>query len=195
MVQEVKWADLNSSTISLTTTPSIGTVFPDVAQGVGSSNRIGRKLMIDSFNMQFYVRPDSGNPTFAVGSEPMVHIAILADLQPNGALPTFADVFDGGAGTCNFMNLHNTKRFRLLKYWKWYPPVETIWNGTNILRLVKPAMKRFRRSKVQIPMVFSGTTGAVSERTLLNLFYVMWIDNGVNLKDVLLRSRWRFHDS
>lgn len=110
-----------------------------VGPGDSGSNRDGRQVINDSIHLRGLVEyKDNFNWTF-VNPFCLVNIAIVLDTQTNGGAPTGSKVFvnpgDLAASTVDcgcspFVNLANSKRFRILKHIRRYLPVTTSGDGT-----------------------------------------------------------------
>lgn len=79
-----------------------------VAQGAGTSQRIGKKIAWKSVQARGHFRA-GGTGTIATGT-----LAIVYDKQPTGTLPAVTDIFNSAAAA-SFNNDTNSDRFRVMK--------------------------------------------------------------------------------
>lgn len=136
-----------------------------VPQSATENNRIGSKIRVKSIQVKgiaFQV------PTNAATSADMGVIKLVLDKQANGAAPAVTDVLTTQNLPLALMNLDNRERFEILKEWRILfeanAGVSTAYN--NSVR----DLNFFR--KLDLPIMFSGTTGAITEITSNNLFLI-----------------------
>jgi len=103
---ELKYDD-GVITGSISSTPAV-TLLSTIANGSGSSERIGRR--INYFNMeirwQWRFASNHGGPNHA-------KFAIVFDTSPNGTLPAYADIY-ATTGTESLTNPDTRSRFKIL---------------------------------------------------------------------------------
>jgi len=158
-----------------------------IPQGDTESTRDGRQCTIVSIQVRGVV---TYVPAAAATASGATYIYLLQDMQANGAYPAQADVFDSAEQGRAFMNMANSKRFKIIKKWKhtWNPPagVSGAYNSvTKIIEWYKTC---------NISLEFSSTTGAISEIKSNNLFFAFGA-TGTSIDDLVtasLRSRLRF---
>lgn len=86
-----------------------------IPQGVGQSERIGRKVTIKSLYVHWLcTKPSTTDPGL---TDDAFALVIVLDKQCNGSVPSASSVFSalpGTPGVNQFMNLENSNRFRIL---------------------------------------------------------------------------------
>jgi len=136
-----------------------------IAQGVGESQRVGRKVVVKSIHARWTIQP---NANTWLGST--VRLLLVQDTQCNGAAATYSGV--GGVlesdSVTAFRNLENSNRFiiHMDKFFSMQPTagILTAFNAT-------PKCITFNK-KCNIPIEFdsSATTGAIETIRSNNLF-------------------------
>lgn len=134
-----------------------------IPQGVTDSTRVGRKCVIKSIQMKGQVRLV---PAASATAADMVVIYVVLDRQANGAAAAVTDVLTGTDVTISMLNLTNSQRFKILKKFT-FALVSTAGVTTAYNNVVKP-LKWFK--KCNIPLEFSGATGAITELRSNNIF-------------------------
>jgi len=125
-----------------------------IPQGVGQSERIGRKIVFKKIEIR-------GLLTVSASSDP-VRFVLIQDKQTNGAAFTVAEVMDNDYSylPLNFRERENKERFKLL------------WDRTVIANAaitgVNHIYKVFKTIKCNIPVVYDATasTGAVATQRI-----------------------------
>jgi len=102
---ELKAVDLNTSFAPpLTSSFATPQLLNGTAQGAGATNRLGRKMMMKSFQMRYTC-------SVADGDDASQHrIVVVYDKQANGAAPIATDVFSANDFRSP-LNLNNSDRF------------------------------------------------------------------------------------
>lgn len=144
---ERKFYDTNLNAANLTAptdasgmehNPSATICLNSVVQGDGESNRDGRRITMKSIQVKGTVFWGNLINQTVVPPACSVFIALIQDMQTNGALLNSEDVFVNKGGTALGNNaltrdLQYSTRFKVLKTWIIQcdtPPVS--WDGTNI---------------------------------------------------------------
>ena len=105
----------------------------------------------------------------------MHRIVVYWDKQCNGAAATAAQLFDSNGNTniTAFRNLENVGRFRIL-----YDKVHTMSSLGEVAGTAIPRVKQFNMyKKVNIPLDFSGATGAIAEIRSNNVGVLVFSQN------------------
>jgi len=137
-----------------------------IPQGDTQSTRIGRKCTIKSIQIRGY---NYFVPTTTATASALVNMYLVLDTQCNGAAADATDVFAGSYQiTTAMLNLANSSRFRILKRWV-VPFNSNAGASTAYNNVVKPLEFSM---KCNIPLEFSGTTGALTEIRSNNIFLV-----------------------
>ncbi len=163
-----------------------------IPQGVTESTRVGRKAFIKSIYIKVCL---ALLPAATANPSGVTEIYLCQDTQTNGAAAGVSDVFEGSVLSIAVRNLSNTTRFKILKKWKhlWNPHGAAAGDLTNQTKQIT----WFK--KVNIPIEYSSTTGAISEICCNNIFLMAGafqettssIDDLVNVTGV---CRLRFTD-
>ncbi len=158
---ELKFFDLD---IDDTAIDNAGTIVADsineIPQGTGEQARIGRKCTIRSINWRFEVRLPT--QTGGATASDVARIILYLDKQANGATAAVTDILES-ANYQSFNNLANKGRFRTLMD-RTYDLVAQAGGGdgtTEDYGQVIISDTLFK--KVNIPIEFSSTAGAITE--------------------------------
>ncbi len=169
-----------------------------VAQGIGESQRIGRKYTITSIHIRCLVHTAASEAQPNPQSAFRGRICLVLDTQTNGAQLTATDVMDGGLTNdfLAFRNLQFTKRFKVLwdKSFVLTPigqvndgAVDKFSNGsytTNIMSY----NKNFTRG---LNVLCDGTSAAVASITD-NSLHIIGVGNSAGLLlDMQVRIRYK----
>ncbi len=192
-VQEMKFFDSvrDDSTVQLTGT--VQSSLNLIPQGVEESQRIGRLIKVKYISCRFQIQLPQQTNQADIGIGDVCRIMLLYDKQCNGALPAVGDILETTVYE-SFMNLTNSKRFRTLFN------IEVTINrqvsatdGTNTntspteIRTV-----RWYSKKLNLPIEFSSTTGALTEITSGNLILLYISAHGV-IEVINSKIRLRYH--
>jgi len=108
--KELNFLDTPLAATVIDTTGAI-TLLNGMVQGTSASQRIGRKISIKS--IQLRLQHGMGS----TGLSTMCRVAIVLDLQSNGAAPAWLDVFDNSTSLSaphTMRNISNAGRFKVL---------------------------------------------------------------------------------
>lgn len=165
-----------------------------IPAGTTDLTRVGGKCNISNLDVKFAFSLDQ--QASAVGGilSGNVRFIMFIDTQANGATAAVADILTS-ASIYSFRNMDTVDRFRILCD-KMYnvTPQSAIWNGTTLYNGVG-ATKYFKKSwkKMNLPIHFSSTTGAITEIKSNNIGFLMISDNGgINYT---LNARVKFYDA
>lgn len=159
-----------------------------IPQGVTESTRVGRKCTLKSIEMKFDTLLV---PAAAANSATVSAIYVVLDKQTNGAAAAATDVFTGTVMPNALRNLANSQRFVILKKFVWAQNsaagVTTAYNNT---------VRHFEfYKKLNIPLEFSSTTGAITELKSNNIFLLAGSNPLDDLVQVSGNVRLRFSDN
>lgn len=160
-----------------------------IPQGVTESTRVGRKCVIRSIHMKGIVLLQ---PAASALSASTAYLYVVLDKQANGAAATPSDVYDSANLSQGFRNLANSQRFQVLKAAKWtlQPSAGVSAAFNNVARSYEFYLK------VNIPIEFSSTTGAITEIRSNNIFLLAGSDGQTDdLINLAGRTRVRFSDN
>jgi len=112
-----------------------------VPQDDTGSGRDGRQIIQDSIHIRGEVHLNSAASFDVAPGQPIVDIVLVLDTQTNGAAPAGSSIFVNpgdftgngqSSGQAPFVNLSNSKRFRILKHIRRAVPVSTVfYTGAN----------------------------------------------------------------
>ncbi len=159
---ELKFNDevLNSTTIAAGTAIFDGSM-NGIGQGTSETQRIGRKCTIRQINFRYTLTlnllTDSAVPTNDV-----VRIMVYLDKQANGAIATNTDILDG-VTVHSFNKLSNKSRFRTLMDRTYSLKVNGASGADATAEWVGDMITDSWFKKVNIPIEFDSTTGAITE--------------------------------
>lgn len=188
---EEKWLDTAlTGTIDLTgEIPAAGGQICLIPQGDGPSARDGNKCVVTSvygrFDFQIFTQV-AANLT-----NTNVWIYLVLDTQANGAAAAVTDVFTSANLWECFRNLNNSERFKILKKKKieFNPAIAGVTGSV----LNGPMAKHVEiYKKCNIPLVFSSSTGALSEIRSNNIFWIWGTDNDDDIVNSYSYTRIRF---
>lgn len=110
---ELKWVDQNVNNLIGVTGLILGTggTLNIIPQGVGESERVGRKVIAKSIMIRGKMRMDADSA--AANASNIFRIIMYLDKQANGATATVADILEDIHVQSHY-NLENKSRFRIL---------------------------------------------------------------------------------
>ncbi len=170
-----------------------GTITPSVsliAQGVTESERIGRKCTIRSINWRFRIGLPAS--TAATNTIENVRVILFIDKQANGATATVTDILET-ANYQSFNNLVNKGRFRTIMDRTYDLKSEAGGGDGTTEDYAEDSISDTLFKKVNIPIEFSGATGAIAEIRSNNISVLLISSKG--LADFDSKIRLRFSDS
>ncbi len=182
--------DINDATIA-----SAGTIFTNgsaeatllrITQGTGETNRIGRKCTIKSINWRFNIRLPEGTATTTTSDT--VRIILYLDKQCNGAAATAVGILETDDYQ-SFNNLANKSRFRTLMDRTYDLNTDLSGDGTTV------DSPRFNMNdslfkRVNIPIEYDSTVGAIAEIRSNNINMLILSKNGLCTLDSKMRLRF-----
>lgn len=164
---ELKFFDTSTSfTVDATAEVPAGGQWCLIPVGGQSQQRIGRHAMVKSVQW----RGSVVGPTSA--AEPdghMITFYIMLDTQANGAAAAVTDAFTSTNLGLALRNLNNDKRFRILGRIVIAPSVVGLVGSATANNMVWPI--EFYK-KVNIPLTWNSTAGAITEITENNIFLI-----------------------
>lgn len=160
---ELKYHDAPINNVLIDNTPEIMVQCNLIPEGTTEKTRIGRKCCLKSIKIDAIMR---FTPSATTEGSASCKMALVYDMQANGAAASVADVFTGGDMRICQPQLFNNDRFRILKVWKMNFNCGA-HDGT-VFGTVEKWWKYYRR--LDIPLQFSADTGAITEIKSNNLF-------------------------
>lgn len=159
-----------------------------IPQGVTESTRVGRLCVLKSIQLR-------GHMTFAPAANATAasvnYLYLVMDTQCNGAAAAVTDVLTSNVMSTALINLNNSMRFRILKR---FVIVNNSCAGvTTAYNSVVTPLDYFK--KLDIPLDFSSTTGALTEIRSNNLFLLAGSDAFDDATTFVGTCRVRFSDN
>lgn len=189
---ELKFHDVSPGDSPTVTAGIITTSLNLIAQGTTEKTRIGRKCVIKSINWHWNITlPPS---TAAADAGDNVRVMLILDKQANGAVPVVLDILELEQYQ-EFRNLANSGRFQVL-YDRTYPVLASAGSGrgsTDTLSYGEGHLVGTFYKKCNIPIEFSGVTGAITEIRSNNLIALFISESGKATFGS--RMRLRFSDA
>lgn len=144
-----------------------------IPQGDTESSREGRLAVIKSVQIR-------ANMSFAPGAAATASVNcflyLVLDTQANGAAAGVTDVFTSTSLQSAMLNLNNSGRFRIIKYWKLNFTSQA--GATTAYNTVNKHIDFYKRCNIK--MDWSSTTGAITEIRSNNLFLIAGSDTGAD---------------
>ncbi len=188
-VLELKFHDVDIDDATIATGAIIQAGVNLIAQGVTESTRVGRKCTIRQIGWKWHIKLTGA--TSAANTSDIVRVMIILDKQANQALPAVLDVLE----TSNFLsfnNLSNKKRFRTLMD-RTYALNASAGGGDGTTEdYGEDSIYDSFHKKVNIPIEFNSTAGAITEITSNNLVILLASENGTS--GFTSKVRLRFSD-
>lgn len=178
-LQELKFQDVVISDAVVSATGQVQTSVNLVVQGTGEEQRIGRRIILRSLACRFQIRLPVQDDVGNLSGGDTLRIIIFQDRQANGADAAVLDILET-ATYDSFRNLATKGRFRILKEkWITMNRVVSTVDGTNTAST--PVMFREWRfyMKLNIPIDFTGTTGAIDVVSSNNIAYLYISSAGI----------------
>lgn len=160
--REVNFVDLATAGYAANTTGVIG-LLATIAQGVSSSQRVGKRILFKSLQVRGYMQADS---TTGITKAALL---IVYDKSPGAALPAVTDILNT-ATPQSFNNDANSGRFQILRR------VDHVLLGTTTALANSAVAKdmNFFVNLKGLPSVFkTAGTGAIGDIETGALYYVV----------------------
>lgn len=140
-----------------------------IPQGVTEQSRVGRACVVKSLQLRIHA---GFAPGAAATASTNCWIYVVQDTQANGAAAAITDVLTTNNIATALLNLDNSQRFKILKKLKMtFNPgagVTTAYNNVNV--------DKECYMKLNVPMDYSSTTGAITEIRSNNIFLLAGSD-------------------
>lgn len=163
-----------------------------IPQDTTQSGRIGRKCVLKSLSMKMSVLKN-----LAVATDEY-HISLIWDKQANGAYPAYTDIYSSATSLKTFRNMANIGRFVVLKDWYFSLTAPGDFSADNQLATTHSYLPSRRiltlTKKLNIPLEFSSTTGAITELKSNNIFLVGVVEDSDDTAAFEVTARVRFSD-
>lgn len=152
--QEKKTIDVDPTNFTVTSTAS-SALLNGTAIGTDFTDRIGRKIIMKSLYIRFFLQPQD-----SVTQDNQTRILIVYDRQSNGAAPIITDVLKSSSPMAQ-VNLNNRDRFQILWDKCWFMGA----SNNTATQAVSPSPngfcgKKFKRLNHEV--LYGGTTSAIA---------------------------------
>lgn len=167
----------------------------NVVQGAGESNRIGRKVTLKKIMFKYSVACPALSWTSSKTYD-VVRVIIYHDKQANGATAAVTDILETDTYH-SFNNLANKGRFKIL-----YDKLHTlapmsVWydTGGTANKINGYIVEDSFFKNIEIPIEFSGATGAIGEIASNNIGLLVLTLDGTDMQTQMEgQVRLRFED-
>lgn len=160
-----------------------------IPQGTSEIQRIGRKCTIRSIGWRFEIRLLA---TANVGASDVVRVILYLDKQCNGAAAAITDILESN-NFQSFNNLGNKSRFRTLMDRTYALNTQAAAGDGTANDAASFLIQDTFFKKVNLPIEFSSTAGAIAEIRSNNIN--MLILSRAGLSDFESKMRLRFSDN
>lgn len=172
---ELKFHDVDLDDASITAAGTITDSINKIAQGTTESTRIGRKCTIRNINWRFNI--ELAPTTASANTSEHVRVIMYLDKQCNGATATVTGILESD-NFMSFNNLGNKSRFRTLMD-RSYDLNATAGGGNGSTEdygehIISDSFYK----KVNIPVEFDSTLGAITEMRSNNIGVLLLSKNG-----------------
>ncbi len=161
-----------------------------IPQGVTESERVGRKCTLKSLWWRYQVTLPRQDAVVVSSNGDSIRIVLYLDKQANGATATAADLLETDTFH-GFRNLSNQNRFVWL-----YDKIHNVnysgmaSDGAGVVSQEPKTFNFMCYKKLDLPVEFSGTTGAIGEIKSNNLGVMLMSANGICGFDSNIRLRF-----
>ncbi len=186
---ELKFHDLDIDDATIATNGTISQASCNIiVQGTSESQRIGRKCTLRSINWRFNIRLPEG--TAVTTTSDTIRVIVYLDKQTNGAAAAVTDILESDDFQ-SFNNLSNKSRFRTLMDRTYDLNTDLSGDGTTV-DSPRLNMNDSFFKKINTPIEYDSTTGAITEQRSNNIGVLLLSKNG--LCTFVSKMRIRFSD-
>lgn len=191
---EKKFHDVTIADATTGTTWEESTSQNLIAQGTTEVQRIGRKVVVKDIHMRGEVLLSALQDSAAIGEAVHWRLLLVLDKQANGANAAVGDVIETTTNINSFNNLANKDRFKIL--WQTRDTLNSTGaSGTGVTGDHAGDVKIIEyHKKVNIPIEFDSTTGAITEIKSNNLFWMFCRSQAGGTVTLNMVTRLRFTD-
>ncbi len=176
---ELKFFNTVISLDPVTTTGTVTQSINLIPQGVTESTRVGRKCVIKSILMKYECFLGETDAAVTFQPNDSFRMLLVLDKQCNGAGPAVLDILET-AEFRGFNQISNKGRFRILKDFQVSLNYQCgASDGAGVVSAAGYERSYSFYKKLNIPLEFSSTTGAISEIQSNNLVLLLISLNGV----------------
>lgn len=187
---ELKFFDLDLDDAVIATGGTITDSLNKIPQGTTESQRGGRKCTITSVTWKYWVAIPEIDAVATPSAGDTVRLILYVDKQANGATAAVTDILES-ADWQSFYNLANSKRFRIIcdkLHTLNYATLAS--DGAGVVSSAELAKDAEVSYKLNLPVEFSSTTGAITEIRSNNLGILLISNAG--LAGLFSKIRLRF---
>ncbi len=184
---ELKFHDVDLDDAVVAATGTVTASVNLIAQGTTESTRIGRKCTIRSIGWRMTI--DLPNSTAASATADVVRVIMFVDKQANGATATVTGILES-ADYQSFNNLANKSRFRTLMDRTYDLQAATGGGDGTTEDYGKEFVTDTFFKKVNIPVEYDSTTGAITEIRSNNIGVLMISLSGLAGFESKIRLRY-----
>lgn len=191
---QIKYLDTATNGTAISTTGTIVNSLIQIPIGTTDVTRIGNKVDIVSWGVHFTFSCDNqvaATPGPIINNN--VRLILYVDHQANGAAATPTDILTT-ASLSSYRNMDQVERFKVLfdRYYCFVPQC-AYWDGTNG-QINTGSSKWFKALfKMNLPVHFSGSTGAMTEIKSNNLGMLLISD--VSSMNYSMQHRVKYRDA
>jgi len=184
--------DINDAVVAAGGTIAANTVHV-IQQGVTEKQRIGRKCTIRSINWRFNISLPEVDALATPNPSDTIRVILYLDKQANGAAAGVQDILEFDDFQ-SFNNLANKSRFRTLMDRTYDMNYTTLSSdGAGVSSSASYEINDTLFKKVNLPIEFDSTTGAIGEIKSNNIAVLLVGKNGV--AGFASKMRLRFSDN
>lgn len=165
----------------------------NIAQGTTEITRVGRKCVIRSINYRYELQLPSKDAVAIPANGDLCRVIVYVDTQTNGAAANVTDILET-TNVLSFNNLANRGRFRILMdrfHTLSYNCIAS--DGAGVVSHANVHQFYSFYKKVDLPIEFNSTAGAITEIMSNNINVLYISKNGNTVLDGAMR--FRFTDS
>ncbi len=187
---ELKFHDVDLDDASISATGTVTPTINIIPQGVTEKQRVGRKCTIKQINWRFTLSLPAAADQADPPAPDIARVIMYLDKQANQATASVVDILES-TNYQSFNNLSNKKRFRILMSRVYDLEYKTsITDGTNTGAYPQQNVTDSFFKKVNIPIEFNSTAGAITEITSNNLGVLLIAKNGTMIFTSKIRLRF-----
>ncbi len=188
-VIELKFHDVDIDDTVIATGAIIQAAVNLIAQGVGESQRVGRKVTVRQIGWKWQIK--LAGATSKANTSDVVRVMMVLDKQANLALPAVLDILETSS-FLSFNNLSNKKRFRTLMDRTYTLKADAGGGDGTTEDYGEDVIYDSFHKRVNIPIEFNAAAGAITEITSNNIVILLASENGTSA--FLSKVRLRFSD-
>lgn len=187
---EKKWFDQDAGATMPINSWSVSASLNGITQNTTENGRIGRKIWVKKISIKGTVQFNTQN-NIATSVPAYYRLLLIQDRQANGAAATAGQIFEEPLSPFSFLNLTNNRRFKILASFEGcLGPTAVSGSGGAEADWVGGGIAINKTKRVNIPIEFDGTTGAITEVTSNNLMWAYCADAAGIAFDTNVRLRY-----